>query len=82
MNHDRLDVLIESLCYMYDYGKDSNVKALELKDMLRSINPSINNDNVSVGLYAMLHSVLEILKELECTDVIDVKEVTLNQSQD
>lgn len=81
MTHDRLKPILQAICYACDYGNDTTLKADELYNQLFPLNQNMDNQHSKEALYSILHITLEILKELECTDVTDV-EKKLGQNQD
>ena len=81
MKHDRFEPLVEAICYMYDYGSDSHMKAQELLNILRPLGSQVDNKSALEASYGILHYTLEIIGELECMNAIDV-ENKLKVSQD
>jgi hypothetical protein len=81
MKHNRLKPLLEAICYAYDYGKDSTIKANELEELLRPLGAEIDNKNGLEAMYGLLHFSLEIIKELECGNV-KIVEKNLKQKED
>ena len=81
MNHNRFEPIIQAICYAYDYGSDSAYKAQELINMLRPLGSQVNNKSGLEASYGILHYTLEIIKELECTNVVKVNE-SLPQKED
>lgn len=81
MKHDRLKPIIQAVCYACDYGDNTNIKADELWERLFPLNQTMNNKHSIDAMYAIIHTTLEILKELECISVTDVEE-NLKANQD
>ena len=81
MQHDRFEPIIQAICYAYDYGSDSSYKAQELINMLRPLGSQVNNKSGLEASYGILHYTLEIIKELEFTNVVKVNE-SLPQKED
>ena len=76
MTHDRFDKLIEGICYAYDYGSDSHMKAIELRERLRPLGSQVEPQTGLEALYGIIAVSLELTKELECMSAITVEEVS------
>lgn len=81
VNHDKLLPILEAICFSCDYGKDSRIKAEELMDRIRPLNQNLEHKDGVNGMYGILHFTLEILKDLECTNVVNA-EKSLSQKKD
>lgn len=74
MKHDRLIPILQSVCYACDYDTNTNMKAEELWDKLVPLNQSMKNKHSLAAMYVIIDTALEIIKELECSNVINVEE--------
>ena len=81
MTHDRFDGIIEGLCHAYDYGNNSHMKSVEIKEMLRPLGSQIEPKTGLEALYGIIAISLKLIEELECTKVIDAEESS-SQKQD
>ena len=73
MNHDRFEPIVNAICYAYDYGSDSHMKAQELLNMLRPLGSQVDTKHGLEAMYGILHYTLEIIGELECMNAIDAE---------
>ena len=85
MNHDRLKPILQAVVACNDYGKDTNMKTDELWDRLVPLGHSINEKDSILPLYAIIHTTLGIIKEIEekeieCTNVNVEKSISLNEA--
>ena len=74
MNHNRLEPLIEGICYAYDYGSNSHMKATELKEQLFPLGSQVDTKTGLEALYGIISVSLKLIEELECSNVINVEE--------
>jgi len=74
MNRDRLDPILQGLCYAYDYDKDSVVKANEIKGQLFALGAELDKQTTLKALYAIIHTSLKLVEELEGVTFDEVDE--------
>ena len=65
MTRDRLDPILQGICYANDYGKDSIIKAMELKCQLFPLGATMDNKTTLEAMYGIIHTALQIVEELE-----------------
>lgn len=66
--------ILEGVCYAHDYGKDSKKKAIELHNMLFPLGNKLDEISAYEALQGIIYKSFQIIKELECSNVITVEE--------
>jgi hypothetical protein len=74
MKHSSFEPIIEAVCYAYDYGEDSTTKSQEVIEILFPLGSEVDKKTALRASYAILYHTLEIIKELECINVVSAVE--------
>ena len=77
MNHDKLKPILRSVVFACDYDTSTVIKSEELWERIFPLTPDINPNVAIPALYGIIQTSLNLLKELECTDVVVEESISL-----